>query len=111
MHFARKGRNNEIIEATQGVVRSRDYFCPTCGGRVWLRRGEIREPYFAHRANEGGSDCDEYYPGGWGGTYTKATVLREVEDSQGEAGLCLDDSEDAWSIYLRLPEIPVQEFA
>lgn len=111
MHYARKSRTNEIVEASQSVARGSDYSCPTCGGRVRLHKGPVIDPYFAHLENEGSPDCDEYYPGGWGGTYTRAMVRREVEDVPGETGLCLDDSEDSWSIYLRLPEIPVQEFA
>jgi hypothetical protein len=109
MHYARKCESNEIVEASQSLTRGNDYSCPTCGGRVRLHKGPILDPYFAHLENEGSPDCDEYYPG-WGATYSQPTVPREVEDSQGETGLCLDDSEDAWSIYLRLPEIPVHEF-
>ena len=111
MHYARKSRQNEIVEATN-AARGSNYYCPTCGGRVRLHKGLVIDPYFAHLANEGSPECDQYYPGGWGATYIKATTgRREVEDSYEEAGVYLDDTENAWGIYLRLPEISVKELA
>ena len=107
MHYARKSRQNEIVEATH-AARGSNYYCPTCGGRVRLHKGLVIDPYFAHLANEGSPECDQYYPGGWGATYIKATTgRREVDDSYEEAGVYLDDTENAWGIYLRLPEISV----
>ena len=77
-----------------------------------MRRGAIRDPYFAHRDNEGSLDCEDYHPVGGASTGTKSSSVRcEVEDSPAEAGLCLNDAEGAWNTYLRLPEIPAQELA
>src|SRR6266436_1302017 len=112
MRYAQKDTSGELVEATETAPRFRNYICPTCRSRVWLRRGLIRDPYFAHRANEGSPDCEDYYPGGGASTRPKSSsVRREGEASPAEAGLCLNDAEGAWNTYLRLPEIPAQELA
>jgi hypothetical protein len=77
-----------------------------------LHAGRKIDPYFAHFANEGSLDCEDYHPGLWGSvSYTNNDALPEIEDSPAEAGLCLDDSENNWAIYLRLPEIPSHELS
>jgi competence CoiA-like predicted nuclease len=46
------------------LSRRRDYWCPAplCGGRVFLKRGTLYAPHFAHRDGEGSPKCDEYHP-------------------------------------------------
>ena len=114
MQFARVVKTSEIVEASKNLRRKHGfsgYQCPTCGSRVFLRAGDLREPHFAHFQNEGSRECEDYHPGfGGGGTTTHDHGARpEVEDSENEAGLCLEDLEKDWTLYLRLPEIPNEE--
>lgn len=114
MHFAHLVKTSQIVEADESLLRkhgSRGYRCPTCGGRVSLRVGVWREPHFAHFPNEGSLECEDYHAGFGGGshTYQRHIARPEVEDSADEAGLCLDDLDNDWSLYLRLPEIPNDE--
>ena len=43
--------NNERIYA-QEAEKNENYFCPSCGGKVVLRKGKINTPHFAHK------DCE-----------------------------------------------------
>jgi hypothetical protein len=72
--------------------------------------GDEREPHFAHRRDEEHPECEEYFPGTWRGSPgTLDRSCLEVEDSPDQAGLCLEDTGDGWTLYLRLPEIPNEE--
>jgi hypothetical protein len=111
MHFARVARTTQIVGASRSLRRRHGYQCPICGGRVSLRWGNLRDPYFAHLPNEGSLECEEYHPA-FGSSSSTIHVNRarpEVEDSVDEAGLCLDDLGEQWTLYLRLPEIPNDE--
>src|SRR5437868_6009030 len=114
MQFARVVKTSQIVEASKSLrckYGFRGYQCPTCGSRVSLRAGDWREPHFAHFPNEGSRECEDYHPGsGGGGTTNHNQSARPgVEDSEDEAGLCLEDLEKDWTLYLRLPEIPNEE--
>ena len=110
MRSARVIGTTQIVEASRSLRRRRGYQCRVCGGRVSLRWGDLREPYFAHLPNEGSPDCEEYHPGfGSSGATQVYRARPEVEDSANEAGLCLEDLGEEWTLYLRLPEIPNDE--
>jgi hypothetical protein len=106
MQFARDGSTGEEVEA-RGAKRRREYTCPSCGARVFLRSGDQYEPHFAHFAHEGSAACEEYFPGQYNGGApdARSAPRRESEASGGEASLCVEDAGDSWNVYLRLPEV------
>jgi hypothetical protein len=115
MRYARDDRTKKIVDAhdIDGRVRFRAYSCPSCEAKVHYKRsiGLSPDPIFAHNPNEGSSDCENYFP--WKSGFDDSPVpvppapkaKLAVEDSPEKIGLCLDDSSDKWSVYLRIPEL------
>jgi hypothetical protein len=84
----------------------RDYTCPTCGGRVFLRRAGRRRAHFAHFPGEGSPECEEYHPGTGGGGSGGEHVRRPKPLS---LYLALEGdvrSRPSWHLELLLPQIP-----
>jgi len=111
MRYAIRGSKRELVEASNAAPR-RDYTCPCCCGRVYLRSGYEREPHFAHFRGEGTVECEEYYPGDHsdnGGTGPNYIHESKVEDEPEQLGLILQHSERSWELLLRVPEIPFDE--
>ena len=110
MHYAAIGRTGKLIEADHAHVR-RDYTCPTCHGRVFLRDGRYREAHFAHYAGEGTPECENYHPGAPSSTppTTQPRVRVEVEDDTNSLGLVVTQTGNDWTLLLRLPELLTEE--
>lgn len=59
---------SKYVNASQASKYGR-YFCPSCGGAAFLKRGGIYRDHFAHFPGEGNEDCENYFPGsGFGGS-------------------------------------------
>lgn len=43
--------NENHLICAEGAEKGRDYFCPSCGEKMILRKGTIRRPHFAHKVN------------------------------------------------------------
>ena len=111
MRYARIGKSLRDVDATDAAQRA-DYLCPSCGGRVFLRDGYVRDAHFAHYPGAGSDQCEEYHPGASAGL--EAATVAAVEDGPDELGLCVQFARDAlddWSIVLRIPEMTVAELA
>jgi hypothetical protein len=101
----------KLIEAGRRLSRYSVYSCPYCNGRVFLRIGHARDPHFAHYSGEGSLECEAYFPGqGYSGKpQIENRPPREVEDVPREAGLCLEDADDEWKLFVRVPEIAAED--
>jgi len=118
MRYARDDRSRQVVDAH--VIGERARFralsCPSCGARVFYKSsiGQSPDPIFAHYSHQASPDCENYYP--WQGIYqvpslpAQAAARRKpaVEDTPDEFGLGLEDA-DAWTVYLRVPEITPSE--
>lgn len=107
MDYAKDTHSGRIV-AAEDASRWHSYVCPRpgCGGSVFPRDGGNRRPHFAHRAGQGTPACDEYHPGsGWPSEAPSHPIV-EVESEPAELGLVLVDSDNTWTLNLRVPEIP-----
>ncbi len=39
------------LESAKKAIKGKDYFCPVCFEKIILRKGKIKRPHFAHKAN------------------------------------------------------------
>jgi hypothetical protein len=111
MQYALTRGTRKLTEA-EDANRWSEYACPTCGARVSLRVGKKREAHFAHWPGEGRPDCELYFPGSHGeigGSLANASLT--PEDLREEPDLGLEVTPDSWNLFLRVPEIPADEFA
>ena len=46
--------NNKLPVSPQVAEKGEVYSCPECDSEVFLKRGEIRTPHFAHKSDTGG---------------------------------------------------------
>lgn len=51
----------KLVVASRDLPREAEYICKFCGARVYLRKGKIKIPHFAHFPNQSGS-CDIWEP-------------------------------------------------
>lgn len=109
MNYGRDQRGN-LVHAAQ-AVRGLTYVCPNCGLPLELRRGHDLE-YFAHwRGLEGTRECELFAPRD-GGSIRPDDLHApntRAEDGPSELGLVLDLLDGAWTLGLRIPEIPDEE--
>jgi len=107
LRYAAIGKTGNLADASSATDR-RDYVCPACGGRVFLRSGDAREPHFAHYAGAGKPECDLYFPSiGTGGA---STADEGGESGPEELGLTVEQRGDNWSLLLQMPELSSAEF-
>lgn len=107
MHWA-VDRFGEVVAATDSVVYSAPFTCPTCGEPVYHRHGFERRPHFAHYHM--GSDwlCENYFPSEVGATDNpsssrkRSSILRAAPYAG--ARLCIENAETRHAnLLLRLP--------
>lgn len=116
MKFAISIRTGKEVYADYKISRFDPYKCPCCGSRVKLRRGDAREPHFAHvssQTTQAKLDCEEYHPGN--GYYIQTDSIKRsvsIAESKVELGrhdyfttLCVEDSKSDFRLYLSIPTI------
>src|SRR5262245_37372211 len=109
MNYATIGRAGKLIEAARAAIR-RDYTCPSCRARVFLRRGSIRDAHFAHYPGEGKPECEQYHPyhPGTGIPPTRTPQRRDSDESE-ELRLTVEHEGSEWTLLLHIPEVPNAE--
>lgn len=112
MQYARIGLDGRLVAADESPLRS-DYLCPLCGGRVFLRAGEIRDAHFAHYDGEGTPECKDYRPSLLA-TGEHSFIPDSTDARPTELDVCLDVIEtrsggDDWTLFLSLPELALPE--
>ena len=50
-------KNNERVHIDD-AIRGKEYFCPTCGEELCLKKGNIKAHHFSHINT---SNCDEWH--------------------------------------------------
>lgn len=90
-----------------GMAYSFDLRCPSCGERVFFRKGSLfREPHFAHYAGRRDRDCDLYFPGDEGTGVAPSRSESMAEPHIGGPTLFWRDSVPIpVGLYLRLPRL------
>ncbi len=48
VNFYALKNKNEIVEASKSSKSDGDFFCPSCNGKMGIKRGKIRVPHFFH---------------------------------------------------------------
>lgn len=107
-----KDLNNGTIVTAERASSWHSYCCPRpeCGGRVYLAKGHVQRAHFRHYPGEGSSACEEYFPGSGSHVNVVDQPPLDVEDEPASLGLVLSEVEGQWTVGLRLPEIPPEEF-
>jgi hypothetical protein len=108
MRGAKDARTHQLVAACDVVraARHRRYVCPVCGARVTYRSsmGLSPDPGFAHNKGEARPDCELYFQSFGVHLTSPYRPTASAEDAPEEIGMCVEDGQ-AWTTYLRLPEI------